>query len=65
MNIFARVARWFAVNLPSDEQMEVENEAAIKQRMNDLEVNRAIARRQLAEIHERNTTQSPIHRRAS
>lgn len=64
MTLFARIARWFQNAVPSDEQLAMDTKE-LREFYNRIEENRVIARRQLAEIHDRNRTQSPIHRRAS
>lgn len=65
-SLFRRIAAWLAVNFPSDEQLAApENEADIRRRMNELESLRAIARQRVAEIHQQNTTRSPLNRRSA
>ena len=70
MSIFARLARWFAAAVPSDEMMEIPlNDGSIRRRMaetrrnslrrEDIEECGRIARRQLADLH---TTTSPLAR---
>lgn len=63
MNFWSRLARWFALNVPSDEQLE-QDTPELREFYNRLEGNRAIARRQLAEVHQ-NTTRSPLNRRSA
>lgn len=55
MSIWARLVAWLSESFPSDEQMESlpENHADIVRRINEREELGAIARRQLAEVHER------------
>lgn len=65
MNILTRVWRWLLNAVPSDEQLDAQDTPQLREFYNRIEENWVIARRQLAEVHDRNHTTSPIRRRAS
>lgn len=60
--MLSRIRRWFAANVPSDEQLDTpENDMAIRTRLNEnLTICREVAQRRLAELH---TTSSPLARK--